>query len=126
MNKSVFTISNDDLYRVRASGAIAIVGIIMLSIAIAFMFILSFGHFSPVFLYVPLVLLYVSDVFFVVSLVTGSPVIRYYEVGCGLFVTGTMITFLFTLVGSFSVGRLEAKIRIRVGVENRSNSYEVN
>ncbi len=121
----IFAISINNLYRVRAAGAIGIAGIVMLSISMVLMFILSFGRISPVFLYVPLVLLYMVDVFLVVSLVTGSAVIRYYHVGCGLFVTGTMFTFLFTLFGSFSVGRVHAKRNGRVGDEDPAARYQV-
>jgi hypothetical protein len=121
----IFSISTQNLYRVRAAGAISIVGIILLSISIILMLVLSCGHFSPVFIYVPLILLYMANIFLVVSLVTGSPVIRYYHVGCSLFVTGTMLTFLFTLFSSFSVGRVEAKRKSKIGTADRAESYQV-
>jgi hypothetical protein len=66
-----------------------------------------------------------ANIFLVTSLVTGSPVIRYYHVGCSLFVTGTMLTFLFTLFGSFSVGRVEAKRKGRIETTDRAKSYQV-
>jgi len=114
-------ISLQDLQRVRASGGTAIVGIIFLAISIGLTLTLSFFDWPRVLLYIPLVLLYISDLFLVVALVTGSLVIRYYHVGCSLFVTGTMITFLFTIVGAFAVGRLEA-ISPRIGADK---DYEI-
>ena len=121
LNAPITYISLEDLARLRASGATAIVGIIVLTISIILTFILSFYNDHPILLYVSLVFLIISDIFLVVALVTGSLVIRYYHVGCGLFVTGTMCTFLFTMVGSFVVGRLEAISTTKVRAEN----YEI-
>ncbi|CAF1199927.1 unnamed protein product [Rotaria sp. Silwood1] len=118
-------ISHEDLARLRASGGIAIVGIIILTISTSLILYLSCGCVSFGLLYVPLMLLFISDVFLVTSLVTGSLVIRYYHVGCGLFVTGTMITFLFTVVGAFAVGRLEATRTARIEIEQRAQQYEI-
>jgi uncharacterized membrane protein len=86
-----------------------------LTISIGLTLTLSFDNFPRVLLYIPLALLYISEIFLVVSLVTGSYVIRYYQVGCDLFVTGTMITFLCTIIGAFAVGRLEA-IKKGIGI----------
>jgi hypothetical protein len=118
-------ISLEDLQRVRASGGTAIVGIIFLAISIGLTLTLSFVDWPRVFLYIPLVLLYISNIFLVVALVTGSLVIRYYHVGCSLFVTGTMITFLFTIVGAFVVGRLKA-ISPRIGADEAYRMKQVN
>jgi hypothetical protein len=116
-------ISLEDLQRVRVSGATAIVGIIILTISIGLMLAFSCCQLPLGFLYVSPILLYISDLFLVVSLVTGSLVIRYYHVGCGLFVTGTMITFIFTIVGAFTVGRLEAR-RNNIHPQLRAQIYE--
>ncbi|CAF3004514.1 unnamed protein product [Rotaria sp. Silwood2] len=118
-------ISNEDLARLRASGGIAIAGIIILAISIGLTLTLSCGCISFGILYISLVLLFISDVFLVTSLVTGSLVIRYYHVGCSLFVTGTMITFLFTAVGAFAVGRLEVTRKSKVDTEQRAEQYEI-
>lgn len=106
-NESIAAISYEDLTRLRASGGIAIAGTILLFLCVCFIIILSCCHGSPGLLYVPLLFLYMTDVLLIVSLVTGSAVIRYYHLGCGLFVTGAMITFLFTLISAFLVGRLQ-------------------
>ncbi len=65
-------ISLEDLERLRASAGTAIIGIIFLVISIGLTLTLSFGNFPCVLLYIPLALLYISEIFLVVSLVTDS------------------------------------------------------
>lgn len=123
LDAPIADISLEDLKRLRTSSSTAIVGIIILTISIILMFAFTCFELSLIFMYIAPTLLFMSNVFLIVSLVTGSLVIRYYHIGCGLFVTGTMLTFLFTIIGAFTVGRLEAR-KNSIHPQTRAEIYQ--